>query len=48
MQDNSESITIEDIIKNQKANYAKSNSKLIKKAYDFAKQYHGDQKRKSG
>ena len=48
MQDNSERITIEDIIKNQKANYAKSNSKLIKKAYDFAKQYHGDQKRKSG
>ncbi len=48
MQDKSESITIEDIIKNQKANYSKSNSKLIKKAYDFAKQYHGDQKRKSG
>ena len=48
MQDKSESVTIEDIIKNQKANYSKSNSKLIRKAYDFAKKYHGDQKRKSG
>ena len=41
-------IKIEDIIKLQKQNYSKSDSKLIRKAYDFAVKYHGDQKRKSG
>jgi len=41
-------VTIEDIIKLQKTNYNKANVKLVKKAYDFAKSYHGDQKRKSG
>lgn len=48
MNNNDSEITIENIIKNQKANYSKSNSKLIRKAYEFAKLYHGDQKRKSG
>lgn len=41
-------ITIEDILKRQKSNYSKSNSKLIRKAYDYAKKLHGDQLRKSG
>ena len=41
-------VTIEDIIKLQKQNYSKSDSKLIKRAYDFAMKYHGDQRRKSG
>ncbi len=48
MQNLTEDVTIENIIKNQKAHYPKSNSKLIRKAYDFAQKYHGDQKRKSG
>ena len=47
MQEKSD-VTIQDIIKLQKQNYPKSDSKLIKKAYDFAVKYHGDQKRKSG
>ena len=41
-------VTIEAIIKKQKENYRKSDSKLIKKAYDFAIAHHGDQKRNSG
>ena len=41
-------VTIEDIIKLQKQNYSKSNSKLIRKAYEFAVEHHGDQRRKSG
>ena len=41
-------VTIEAIIKKQKENYRKSDSKLIKKAYDFAIAHHGDQRRKSG
>ena len=41
-------ITIEDIIKNQKENYAKSDESLIRKAYEYAKEHHGDQLRKSG
>ena len=43
-----EEVTIENIIKLQKQNYSKSNSKLIKKAYDFAVSNHGNQLRKSG
>ena len=41
-------VTIDAIIKKQKENYRKSDSKLIKKAYDFAIAHHGDQRRKSG
>ncbi len=41
-------ITIEEILKIQKQNYFKSNLKLIRKAYDFAKEKHGNQLRKSG
>ena len=47
MQEKSD-IKIEDIIKLQKQNYSKSDSKLIKKAYEFAVKYHGEQRRKSG
>ena len=47
MQEKSD-ITIEDIINLQKKNYSKSNSQIIRKAYDFALKYHGNQKRKSG
>ena len=41
-------MTIEDVIVTSKKNNRKSDSKLIKKAYEYAKQYHGDQLRKSG
>ena len=47
MQEKSD-VTINDIIKLQKENYPKSNSKIIKKAYEFALKYHGNQMRKSG
>ncbi len=40
--------TIEDIIRNTKKYNRKSNSKLINKAYEFAKRYHEGQVRKSG
>ena len=40
--------SIEDIITLCKKNNRKSDSKLIKKAYEFAKAHHGDQLRKSG
>ncbi len=40
--------SIEDIINQMKKNNRKTNTKLIFKAYDFAKSHHGDQKRKSG
>jgi GTP pyrophosphokinase len=43
-----ENATIEDILKLQKENYSKANLKLVRKAYEFAKDHHGDQKRKSG
>lgn len=40
--------TIEDIIKSTKKYNKKSNSRLINKAYEFAKHYHEGQVRKSG
>ena len=40
--------TIEDIVRNTKKYNRKSNSKLINKAYEFAKHYHEGQVRKSG
>jgi GTP pyrophosphokinase len=43
-----EEVTIDDILKLQKSNYSKADLKLVRKAYDFAKAHHGDQKRKSG
>lgn len=41
-------MVIEDVITNTKKNNRKSDSKLIKKAYEYAKAHHGDQLRKSG
>ena len=48
MESDIKEITIDEILKHQKANYSKANLKLIKKAYDYAKSHHGDQLRKSG
>ena len=47
MQEKSD-VTIDEILKLQKQNYSKSDLKLIRKAYDFAVKYHGNQRRKSG
>lgn len=41
-------MTIEDIITTAKKNNRKVDTKLIRKAYDYAKSHHGDQLRKSG
>ena len=41
-------MTIEDVISNTKKHNRRSDSKLIKKAYEYAKNKHGDQLRKSG
>ena len=41
-------VTIEDIINLMKKNNRRSDSKLIMKAYNYAKKFHGDQLRKSG
>ncbi len=48
MQEASEKKTIEDIITKMKKNNRKTDTKLIMKAYQFALEKHGDQKRKSG
>ena len=40
--------TIDDVLDKMKKNNRKSDLKLIKRAYDFAKEKHGDQLRKSG
>ncbi len=46
----SESInkTIDDVIDVMKKNYKKTDTKLIRRAYEFAKEKHGEQLRKSG
>ena len=41
-------VTIDDILEKMKKNNRKSDLKLIRRAYDFAKEKHGDQLRKSG
>ena len=41
-------VTIDDVLEKMKKNKKKSDLKLIKRAYDFAKEKHGDQLRKSG
>ncbi|MBR2240574.1 MAG: bifunctional (p)ppGpp synthetase/guanosine-3',5'-bis(diphosphate) 3'-pyrophosphohydrolase [Clostridia bacterium] len=41
-------VTIEDVLEKMKKNNKKSDLKLIRRAYDFAKEKHGDQLRKSG
>ena len=48
MSDIRDDISIEEVIENQKQNYSKSDESLIRKAYEYAKQNHGDQLRKSG
>ena len=40
--------TIEDVIEKMKKNNRRNDLKLIRKAYEFAKEQHGDQLRKSG
>ena len=47
MQNNNE-YNIEDIINKMKKNNKKTDTKIILKAYEYAKQNHGNQKRKSG
>lgn len=41
-------VTIDDVLEKMKKNNRKSDLKLIRRAYDFAKEKHGDQLRKSG
>ena len=41
-------VTIDEIIKMQKENYASSNEELIRKAYEYASKYHENQLRRSG
>ncbi len=48
MQEANKQFTIEDILNKMKKNNRKSDTKLILKAYNFAKEKHGDQLRKSG
>ena len=48
MKEASKEVTIEDIVNKMKSNNRKSDSKLILKAYNFAKEQHGDQLRRSG
>ena len=48
MQEAKTEYTIEDIINKMKKNNRKSDTKLITRAYNFAKEHHGDQQRKSG
>lgn len=48
MQDNSDVITIQDVISKKKMTSRRVDSKQIMKAYNYAVQHHGDQKRRSG
>ena len=41
-------VTIEDILNKQKENYPNADTELIRRAYEYAKENHGDQCRKSG
>lgn len=41
-------VTIDDVLEKMKKNNRKSDLKLIRRAYDFAKEKHGNQLRKSG
>lgn len=40
--------TIDDVIAEAKAHFRKADTKLIRRAYEYAYEHHGDQKRKSG
>ncbi len=48
LQEQKEEITIQDVIIKKKEKTKKVDSKLIMKAYEYAVQKHGDQRRKSG
>ena len=48
MQENIEQKTIDDIIARVKKKNKRADIKLISRAYNFAKEKHGDQLRKSG
>lgn len=41
-------MTIDDVINEAKAHNKKADTKMIRRAYDYAVSHHGDQKRKSG
>ena len=41
-------VTIDDIVKRMKQNNKKADTKIIIRAYEYAKSHHGDQLRKSG
>lgn len=48
MQENNKEITIQDVISKKKETTKKVDTKLIMKAYNYAVEHHGDQKRRSG
>ena len=48
MQENSKDITIQDVISKKKETSKRVDTKLIIKAYNYAVEHHGDQKRRSG
>lgn len=47
MQENNKEITIQDVISKKKEITKKVDSKTIMKAYNYAVEHHGDQKRRS-
>ena len=48
MQENNKEITIQDVIAKKKETSRRVDTKLIMKAYNYAVEHHGDQKRRSG
>ena len=48
MQENDKEITIQDVITKKKEISKRVDTKAIMKAYNYAVQHHGDQKRRSG
>lgn len=48
MQENNKEIKIQDVISKKKETSRRVDTKLIMKAYNYAVEHHGDQKRRSG
>jgi relA/spoT family protein len=48
LQENNKEITIQDVISKKKETSKRVDTKLIMKAYNYAVEHHGDQKRRSG
>ena len=48
MQENNKEITIQDVISKKKETSRREDTKLIMKAYNYAVEHHGEQKRRSG